>query len=128
MTKADLETYRQQLSALGRRLSGDVSGLANEAFQKTGGGASGNLSNMPLHPADLGTDSFEQDVTMSLLEKDEHSLEEIAVALTRIEAGTFGCCEVCQKEIVAARLQALPYARRCVECERKVEDSPRNHE
>jgi DnaK suppressor protein len=121
MTKAELGTYRQELLALRHLLTGYVSGLAGEAFQKAGGQAGGNLSNTPLHPADLGTDHFEQEVTMSLLENDEQTLEEIAAALARIEAGAFGCCEECRKEIPPARLQALPYTRRCVECAREAE-------
>src|SRR5262249_24936366 len=93
MTPTELETYRQQLFALGKRLEGDVAELTNEALRKAGGEADGNLSNTPLHLADLGSDYFEQEMSMSLLENDEHQLEEVAAALTRIEQGTFGRCE-----------------------------------
>jgi len=57
MTKADLDTYRASLVALRERHNGDVSHLADEALRRTGGGAAGNLSNMPIHMADLGTDN-----------------------------------------------------------------------
>ena len=106
MNQAELETYRQKLLELGRRLKGDVSGLESEALRTTGGEASGNLSNTPLHLADLGTDTYE---------------EEIAAALDRIERGTFGRCEECGKEIPRERLNALPYTRHCVACARKVQ-------
>jgi RNA polymerase-binding transcription factor DksA len=121
MTKSVLDGYRQQLLLLRRRLNGDVSNLADEALRKAGGEASGSLSNMPIHMADLGTDNFEQEFTFSLLENEEQALEEITAALDRIDRGTFGRCEECQKEIPRERLKALPYARRCVACARKLE-------
>ena len=121
MNRAVVETFRQELLSLRNRLKRDVSHLANEALRKAGGEASGNLSNMPIHMADLGTDNFEQEFTLSLLQNEEQALGEITAALERIEQGTFGRCEECTKDIPKARLQALPYARFCVECARKQE-------
>jgi RNA polymerase-binding protein DksA len=121
MTKAILDGYRQQLMLLRSRLKGDVTHLADEALRKAGGEASGSLSNMPIHMADLGTDNFEQEFTLSLLENEEQALDEIGAALDRIDKGTFGQCEECGKEIPRERLRALPYARRCVACARKLE-------
>src|SRR5438105_8785888 len=116
MTKAELQTYQDQLNALRNRHNGDVSHLTDEALRRTGGGGSGNLSNMPIHMADLGTDNFEQEFTLGLLHNEEQLLEEIAAALERINQGKFGLCEECQTAIPKARLQAVPYTRYCVEC------------
>lgn len=121
MNKAVLDGFRQQLQSLRGRLKGDVTHLADEALRKGGGEASGSLSNMPIHMADLGTDNFEQEFTLSLLENEEQALEEITAALDRIDAGTFGRCEECHKEIARERLKALPYARHCLDCARKLE-------
>src|SRR5438445_13610960 len=121
MTKTEMEAYRESLVALRDRHNGDASHLADEGLRRTGGGAAGNLSNMPIHMADLGTDNFEQEFTLSLLENEERALDEIANALDRIQHGTFGLCEECHKEVPKARLQALPYTRHCVECARKLE-------
>jgi RNA polymerase-binding transcription factor DksA len=123
MTKAELEGYRESLLALRDRHNGDASHLADEALRRTGGGAAGNLSNMPIHMADLGTDNFEQEFTLSLLQNEEQLLDEITAALERIRQSTFGRCEECQGEIPKARLQVLPYARYCVECARKLEEN-----
>jgi RNA polymerase-binding transcription factor DksA len=71
--------------------------------------------------ADLGTDNFEQEMSLNLLQNEEQVLDEIAAALDRINQGTFGRCEECDTEIPKARLQAVPYARYCVECARKLE-------
>jgi RNA polymerase-binding protein DksA len=121
MSKSELEVYRQRLLALRHRLNGDVSHLADEALRKNQREASGNLSSMPIHMADIGTDNFEQEFTLSLLQNEEQVLTEIAEAMDRIQQGTFGRCEDCHHSIPRARLNALPYARHCVECARKHE-------
>jgi RNA polymerase-binding transcription factor DksA len=121
MTKADMKTYRQQLQALGARLQGAVSQLSGEALRSTGGEGSGGISNAPLHPADLGTDNFEQEFTFGLIENQEQALTEIADALERIRQGSFGKCEECGAAIPKGRLDALPYARHCVACARKLQ-------
>ena len=123
MTKADLDSYRELLVSLRSRLNGDVSHLADEALRSTGGEASGSLSNAPLHMADLGTDNFEQEFTLSLLQNQEQALDEIRDALGRMDRGTFGQCEECHQPVPKARLQALPYTRHCVECARKLQQS-----
>jgi DnaK suppressor protein len=123
MTKAELEGYRESLLALRNRHNGDVSHLTDEALRRTEGGGGGNLSNMPIHMADLGTDNFEQEFTLSLLQNEEQLLDEIGAALDRVNQGTYGKCEECQQEIPRIRLQAVPYTRYCVECARKQENN-----
>ena len=124
MTKTDLETFRQSLLNLRARLTGNLSHLAEEALRTTGGENSGGLSNTPIHMADLGTDNFEQEFTLSLIQNEEQVLDEIREALNRIDQGTYGKCEECGSPIPKARLQALPYTRHCVNCARKVQQSP----
>ena len=119
MTKADLESYRQKLIALGTRLRGAAAQLAEEALHSTGGESSGGLSNAPLHPADLGTDNFEQELSLGLIENHAQAITEIEDALERISQGAFGKCEECGAAIAKGRLDALPYARHCVACARK---------
>jgi DnaK suppressor protein len=121
MTKADLQAFNTELLALRDRHNGDASHLADEALRRTGGGAA-NLSNMPIHMADLGTDNFEQEFTLSLMQTEEQLIGEISAALDRIKQGSFGLCEECQESIPKARLQAVPYARHCVACARKLEN------
>jgi RNA polymerase-binding transcription factor DksA len=121
MTKADLETYRTVLRTLRARLTGNVSNLADEAFRAGGNNGSSGASVAPQHPADVGTDAFEQEFTLSLLENQEQVLEEIDAALERVRTGKFGRCEECATAIPKTRLQALPYARYCVTCARKLQ-------
>lgn len=126
MTAATLEKYRQQLLALRDRLGGDVSHLAGEALHQDGDRVGGNLSNVPIHMADLGSDNFEQENTLHLLANESRMLEEIHAALERIAKGTFGVCEECGGPIApAARLEEIPYTRYCVECARKLDKAKR---
>jgi len=117
MKKAELERYRQKL--LGRRteLLGDIDKMSDESLSNR----NRDLSSMPIHMADIGSDNYEQDVTLNLLEGEHEELREIDAALDRIQLGTYGICEDCAKKIPKARLDAIPYARLCVKCKRERE-------
>jgi RNA polymerase-binding protein DksA len=118
MKKTDIDLYKQQLLELRARCTGDVSQLTDEALKSK---EASNLSSMPIHMADIGSDNFEQEFTLSLLENEEKVLAEIDGALGRIRAGSFGLCEDCGSAILKERLKAIPYVRHCVECARKHE-------
>lgn len=121
MTKSELEGYRNALLALADRLKNDMSSLKDDALRGTGGEAAGNLSKLPLHLADLGSDSYDQELAVSLLENDNLIAADIRAALERIEQGTFGRCEECDRDIGKERLQALPFARYCIDCAKTLE-------
>ncbi|MEX2175724.1 MAG: TraR/DksA C4-type zinc finger protein [Pirellulaceae bacterium] len=120
MKKIEAKDFKQQLLALRSRLRGDVSALADSALRKTRSEASGDLSSMPIHMADIGTDAFEQEFTLSLMEHDGSALELIEGALERIEDGAYGVCIECEAKIPKARLQVLPHTPHCVKCADKV--------
>ena len=121
MKKADMKVYKERLLALRARLRGDVSAMANAALKKTRSEASGDLSSMPIHMADVGSDNFEQEFTLSLMENDEETLEKIEAALERIEDGDYGSCLECDRVIPKTRLNAIPYTPHCVKCASKLE-------
>jgi RNA polymerase-binding protein DksA len=75
-----------------------------------------NVTSMPTDMAELGTDSFDQELTLSLLGNNKDALDQIKAALKRIEDGSFGQCEECGKKIPESRLEAIPYADLCVKC------------
>ena len=117
----EMESFRKMLLSLRSRLRGDLDQMTDEALFASGGEASGNLSNIPLHLADIGTESFDQDFTLGLIENEQETLNQINEALDRIERGTFGMCQECGQAIAKARLQALPYTRYCIDDARKME-------
>jgi RNA polymerase-binding transcription factor DksA len=119
----ELQTFREALENLRARLRGDLDQMTDEALQATGNGASGNLSNVPLHMADVGTENYDQEFTLGLIENEQETLDLIYDALNRIRAGTFGHCEACEVMIAKPRLQAIPYAKFCIDCARKMENT-----
>ncbi len=111
MKKADMKVYRQRLLDLRARLRGDVSSLAEAAL-----GEGSESTTMPIHMAELGSENFDQEFTLSLMASEEDTLEMIELALQRIESGIFGCCLGCEGVIPKTRLNALPYTPMCVKC------------
>ena len=75
-----------------------------------------DLSNLPFHMADVGTDTFELENTLGLVDSERKLLLEIVDALGRIENGTYGICEGNNEPIPKERLRAIPWARYCVTC------------
>lgn len=75
------------------------------------------------HLADDATDAFEQTVGVALSRKIETTLEEVTRALAKLDNGTYGLCEACGARIDRARLEALPHARHCMDCQSRQEHS-----
>jgi DnaK suppressor protein len=128
MKQQELDEYRGLLEVLRVRLKGDVSQLTSDALGSDREEGSSE-SKSPTHMAELGSEAFEQDFALSLVENEQETLKEIAEALDRIKSGAFGVCEMClesgksaaQAVIPKTRLRVIPFARNCVECERKRE-------
>lgn len=114
----DLEHFRELLLAKRRELVGDVSSMEREALRTSSGT---NLSTLPMHMADMGTDNYEQEFTLGLVEKDRGLLREINSALSKMMTGVYGLCEGTGKPISKARLEAQPWARFSIEYARQME-------
>jgi len=121
MRKAELSTYKKLLLKRRHQILGDVNNMENEALKNPRQAASGDLSNMPIHMADIGSDNYEQEFTLNLIQGERDELRAIDEALERIQAGTFGICESCGERIQKSRLKIIPYARLCIECKRAEE-------
>jgi DnaK suppressor protein len=102
-----LEEERRRLEETRRAAQDLVSGTTEEAVQE--------LATYDQHQADEGTETFERERDSSVLQRVEAQLKEIDAALGRLDAGTYGFCEICGKPIGDARLEAMPAARYCVE-------------
>ncbi len=117
----DLEQFKKVLLEKRCLLVGDVSALERAALQQNRQDASGDLSKMPLDMADIGTDNYEQEFTLGLIENEQATLREIDEALERIEKGEYGKCLQCGHGIAKTRLKAKPHATLCIECRRQEE-------
>jgi DnaK suppressor protein len=81
----------------------------------------GDLSSVPFHQADLGTDAFNQEMDQRHLDRERRTIAEIDHALEKIENHQYGICERDHQPISKERLEAIPWARLCIDCERTVE-------
>ena len=128
-SKADVKRYRQKLEELRSGQVRDTRGLASEALKSSGQDFSVD------HMADHGSDNFEQDFTLGLLEGKTEALRDVASAIDKIDGKgelPFGLCEVCADHdearwarqqargcetcpwIPKGRLDVVPYARLCI--------------
>jgi len=118
MNKQELAFYKKLLLERRSMLAGDVNHLEEGALRKSKDDAATlDISNF----ADLGSDNFEQDFMIGLIENSEETLREIDAALDRIDHNTFGLCEESGHPIGKDRLKVIPWARLCIECQRKAE-------
>ena len=118
LKQKELDYFRDLLLAKRRELLGDVASMEEEALRSTSGS---NLSNLPIHMADMGSDNYEQEFTLRLVDKDRQLLREINHALSKIRDGTYGICEGTGKPIGKARLEVKPWARHSIEYTRQME-------
>lgn len=121
MKVAELGHFRKMLVSRLEFLAGNVNSMASLAFEKSPQEAAGDLSKVPVDMADVSTESYEREVTLGLIQNQEDEIRELEAALERVADKTFGLCEGCKKRIPRPRLEAVPYARHCVECQREEE-------
>lgn len=117
LPKRELDKYREILLRKRSELVGDVANMEEEALRQN----SGSLSSLPQHMAEQGSDASEQSLSLDLAQVDRNLIREIDEALKRIEAGTYGICELTGKVISAERLAELPWARYSIEAARELE-------
>ncbi len=119
--KDDFAQFKKLLLTLRGRLVGKVDSMQGEALKISRQDASGDLSNVPIHMADVGTDNYERDLMIELIENGEEGLRNIDTALEKMDDGSYGVCEICSKKINKERLKAVPYAKLCIDCQREEE-------
>lgn len=117
----DIENYKAKLLKIRDSLLEDVNHLENGKSLRE---ASGDLSTLPHHMADVASDSYDQEFNISLMENEGEELQQIDAALERIEDGSYGVCDSCEKPIPKKRLNVIPYARLCIKCKQN-QESPR---
>ncbi|HUS46682.1 MAG TPA: TraR/DksA family transcriptional regulator [Phycisphaerae bacterium] len=121
MNKAQIKEMRDLLLQKRKALLGDLAGIRDQAIGKNRREGSGDLSNMPTHQADIGSDNYEQEFTLGLLESERALLQEIDEALERVRSNTYGLCVATGKPIGLARLRARPWAKYCIEYAKMLE-------
>lgn len=110
---------KQRLVELRDSMLNMIEGVSQESLRQRSEG--GDASAFGMHQADAGSDAYDRDFALSLLSQEQDALNEINEALTRIENGTYGICEMSGKRIPEVRLEALPFTRFTVECQERIE-------
>jgi RNA polymerase-binding transcription factor DksA len=112
MKSRDMNQYRDVLLAMRARLLRTVDNLEQSIVDDV---HTQGESNVPTHLADAASEGL--DGNIALVKNEEGLVEQIDEALLSLESGAYGKCASCGKAILAARLEAIPYATRCVSCE-----------
>lgn len=120
MNKKDIQGLKGFLLQEKDRLEAELADIESGNHDKdaSGGSVEGAYR---THMADTATDTFERARDLTLEENVREMLRNVTAALAKIEAGTYGTCEVCREAIALERLKALPYADMCIDCKKKEE-------
>jgi DnaK suppressor protein len=114
-----LRKQKSKLLQLRDSLLDSMMGVSRDTLRSRAEGS--EASAFGMHQADAGSDAYDRDFALSLLSQEQDALYEIEEALKRVEAGTYGVCEMSGKPIPHARLEAIPFARFTVECQTQIE-------
>ena len=118
----DMDLARQRLAEERERLEGVRSTFDDEHLtDQSENDSVGELSSYDQHQADMGTETFEREKDLSILEQVEAELADVEHALRRLDEGSYGTCEVCGKVIPDERLEAMPATRLCLEHQAQAE-------
>jgi DnaK suppressor protein len=116
----DTDHFRELLLEERRRVVAAIANLHDD-HAGTLTDESGEEAAFDNHLADTATETYDRELDYSLEENSEHVLAEIDAALKRIEDGTYGICTNRGEQIPVERLEALPYATLCIDCQRERE-------
>jgi len=117
LTSSEIKEFQALLLMKRIEILSNVICLEDETLKKQ----RSDLSNLPIHMADMGTDNYEQSLSLELMDSERKVITEIDYALGRIEEGTYGICEIGGEPIPKQRLEAIPWTRFCVVCAGLVE-------
>lgn len=114
LNSKELAFYRQLLIVKLKEIIGDVNHIESGALKTSRQDSAGDLSSMPIHMADIGSDNYEQEFALGLMDTERKIVKEIHEALRRIQEGTYGICEGTGEAIPKIRLKGIPWTRYCL--------------
>ena len=116
LTAKQLRGYRDKLLAYRAQLLVDLGAIEKEALDITS-----DISHMPIHMADVGSDAYDQDLKLGMAASERKRVRDIEDALVRIKKKTYGVCHLTGSVIPEARLRAKPWAMYTRESAEKME-------
>jgi len=121
LSKKKIRSFEKRLRTQLLVLKGDLAETHDLGSERSLRDATKELSAYDNHPADLGSETYEQEKDLGLDNAMRVRQAEIEDALERIKMGKYGLCRDCGRPIEEERLEALPYAATCIDCQRKAE-------
>ncbi len=112
-TRARLQSERARLEG---ETEGLRAGVSSATFQEDEG-----TESVSLHPADDASELFEREKNLTVLNTLQTSIDDIDRALAKLDAGTYGQCDNCGRPIGEKRLEAMPSAAYCIDCQSALE-------
>jgi len=121
LTAAEKKGFRERLLQEQERLKQELEEIEARVSSAGGVDAAAELSGYDDHPADLASETFEREKDLAIADTLEATLQKVRVALDKLKGSSYGVCDACGKPIAKKRLEALPYATLCVECQARTE-------
>lgn len=121
LNKKELSDFKNLILARKEEMIEGIKHVSEDALKKSQKDAAGDISGYTYHMADVATDTYDREFSLSLASNEREALYELDDALKRIEDGTFGICEECNDLIAKNRLKAVLHARLCIKCKEKKE-------
>ena len=117
MEEKDVQFFKEKLLKMREEISTEVQGMGQDYLlnQKDEWAEIGKYTQ---HLADIASDNYEREKDIGLASRETALLRRIDKVLLRIEAGSFGICQGCGKEIPKERLDAIPYVLLCIACKK----------
>jgi len=113
--------FKQQLQAKKHDLMQTILKLEDNGLSSAMSSTTGELSAYDNHPADLGSETFERSKDLGIKDNERVLLNNVEQALKKIDRGTYGRCDHCGGMIATDRLEALPWATQCMECQQNTD-------
>lgn len=117
----ELERFRRQLVTEQERLEAELQEIEQRTARVGEPERANELSGYDDHPADLASETFEREKDLAIGESVESLLNQVITALEKLDRGSYGMCDACARPIKKARLQALPSATLCLDCQDRIE-------
>lgn len=123
LKEKQIHYFREKLVQEKKRLQKEIADLETTGLGRAFGDSIGELSLYDNHPADIGDELFERSKDLALRDNAHVLLERVEHALGKIHNGTYGTCDTCRQYIPSARLEAIPWASECIQCQREEDAS-----
>lgn len=122
LDKKTLKKFKEMLIKRKVEINDEINHISSDTLKKSQKEASGDISGYSFHMADVATDNYDREFSLGLASTEREILYHIDLALRKIQDGSFGICEECEKPISKTRLKAVAHAKLCIKCQKAQEE------